>query len=48
MLLSTINLHYYQELMQGIRAAIAENRFEDFRRGAKEDWARGDIPAVEP
>lgn len=29
--LNTIhNLHYYQELMQGIRAAIADNRFEQF------------------
>ena len=29
--LNTIhNLHYYQELMEGIRAAIAENRFEAF------------------
>ena len=29
--LNTIhNLHYYQELMQGIRAAISENRFEQF------------------
>ena len=29
--LNTIhNLHYYQELMGGIRAAIAENRFEAF------------------
>ncbi len=42
-LLSTINLHYYQELMQGIRAAISGGRFEDFRHKAKEDWARGDI-----
>ena len=34
MLFSTLatihNLHYYQELMQGIRAAIAEHRFEAF------------------
>ena len=44
MLLSAINLHYYQELMQGVRAAIAENRFDDFRRATKEAWARGDLP----
>jgi queuine tRNA-ribosyltransferase len=47
MLLSAINLHYYQELMQGIRAAIAAGRFEDFGRSTKEAWARGDIPAVD-
>jgi queuine tRNA-ribosyltransferase len=47
MLLSAVNLHYYQELMQGIRAAIAGDRFDDFRRSTKEAWARGDIPAAE-
>ena len=31
MLLTWANLAYYQELMQGMRAAIAEGRFEDFR-----------------
>ncbi|MDZ4350403.1 MAG: tRNA guanosine(34) transglycosylase Tgt [Xanthomonadaceae bacterium] len=31
MLGSLHNLYYYQELMQGIRAAIEENRFEAFR-----------------
>jgi queuine tRNA-ribosyltransferase len=46
MLLSAINLHYYQELMQSIRAAIAAGRFEDFHRETKEAWTRGDIPAV--
>jgi queuine tRNA-ribosyltransferase len=29
--LNTIhNLHYYQQLMREIRAAVAENRYEDF------------------
>jgi queuine tRNA-ribosyltransferase len=46
MLLSWNNLAYYQRLMQGIRAAIAEGRFDDFRREAKEGWAKGDLPAV--
>ena len=45
MLLSWANIAYYQSLMQGIRAAIAEGRFEDFRAAAKEQWQRGDIPA---
>jgi queuine tRNA-ribosyltransferase len=31
--------------MQGIRAAIAEGRFEAHRAQVKEAWARGDIPA---
>ncbi len=45
-LLSEINLHYYQDLMRGMRDAIAEGRFENFRRETKEGWARGDIPTV--
>jgi queuine tRNA-ribosyltransferase len=44
MLLSAINLVYYQELMSGIRAAIASGQFEEFRQATKEGWARGDIP----
>jgi queuine tRNA-ribosyltransferase len=43
MLLSEINLYYYQDLMQGIRAAIAAGRFADFRAATKEGWARGDV-----
>jgi queuine tRNA-ribosyltransferase len=46
MLLSEINLYYFQDLMQGIRAAIADGRLADFRAAAKDGWARGDIPAV--
>ncbi len=45
MLLSSINLAYYQSLMAGMRAAIEAGRFEDFRRETRESWARGDIPA---
>ena len=43
MLISAINLAYYQELMAGMRAAIAAGRFADFRGDAKEAWARGDL-----
>jgi queuine tRNA-ribosyltransferase len=43
MLLSWHNLAYYQELMQGIRKAIAEDRFADFMGETTEMWARGDI-----
>jgi queuine tRNA-ribosyltransferase len=45
MLLSWANIAYYQELMQGIRSAIAEGRFEAFQLATKEQWKRGDIPA---
>jgi queuine tRNA-ribosyltransferase len=43
-LLSTINLAYYQELMAGMRAAIAGGRFADFQAAIKARWERGDIP----
>jgi queuine tRNA-ribosyltransferase len=45
-LLSTVNLAYYQDLMSGMRAAIAEGRFADFRAQTKEGWARGDLPPL--
>jgi queuine tRNA-ribosyltransferase len=41
MLLTWHNIQYYQDLMAGMRAAIAEGRFDDFRRQTKEDWGRG-------
>jgi queuine tRNA-ribosyltransferase len=43
MLLSEINVAYYQHLMAGIRDAIAKGRFEDFRNETRAGWARGDI-----
>lgn len=43
MLISWINLSYYQDLMAGIRLSIAENRFEEFTAQTKAAWARGDI-----
>jgi len=42
-LLTTVNLAYYQDLMAGIRTAIAAQRFADFRAEARESWARGDV-----
>jgi queuine tRNA-ribosyltransferase len=42
-LLTTINLNYYQELMAGMRAAITAGTFADFRAAAREGWARGDV-----
>jgi queuine tRNA-ribosyltransferase len=46
MLLTEINLFYYQDLMAGIRAAIEARRFEAFRAATREGWARGDLPTV--
>ena len=43
MLLSEINIAYYQTLMQGARAAIAGGTFADFCNETREGWARGDI-----
>ena len=43
MLLTWANLAYYQDLMAGMRGAIAAGRFDDHRAIVKEDWARGDI-----
>jgi queuine tRNA-ribosyltransferase len=43
MLLSEINVAYYQHLMQGIRDAIAQGTFESFRARTRAEWARGDI-----
>jgi queuine tRNA-ribosyltransferase len=44
MLLTAVNLAYYQDLMAGMRAAIGEGRFEAFRQATREQWERGDIP----
>ena len=44
MLLSEINIAYYQSLMAGIRDAIATRSFDAFLRADEGGWARGDIP----
>jgi len=43
MLLSEINIAYYQRLMHDIREAIAAGTFESFRDRTRADWTRGDI-----
>jgi queuine tRNA-ribosyltransferase len=43
MLLSEINIAYYQQLMHGIRDAVSNGTFSDFRARTRADWARGDI-----
>ena len=42
MLLSWANIAYYQSLMQGMRDAIEQGRFEEFRVSTKEQWQRGE------
>jgi queuine tRNA-ribosyltransferase len=42
MLLTWVNLAYYQDLMAGLRAAIASGRLDAFIGETKESWARGE------
>jgi queuine tRNA-ribosyltransferase len=46
MILSQVNLSYYQELVRGARAAIEAGTFTDFAAQTREAWARGDLPPV--
>jgi queuine tRNA-ribosyltransferase len=43
MLLTWHNLHYFQELMQGMRDAIAKGRFDSFEAAFHAERAQGDI-----
>ena len=43
MLLSEINVSYYQQLMQEIRDAISSGTFAGFREAMLSGWAHGDI-----
>jgi queuine tRNA-ribosyltransferase len=45
-LLSTINLAYYQELMTGMREAIAVGKFAEFQEATMAEWERGDIATM--
>jgi queuine tRNA-ribosyltransferase len=45
-LLSTINLAYYQELMAGARDAIEQGRYAAYCDGVREGWAKGDLPPL--
>ncbi len=46
MLLTEHNLRYYQDLMAGLRAAIAEGALEDFAEAFARLRAEGDIPPL--
>ncbi len=41
MLLTQVNIQYYQYVMAGLREAIAQRRLADFITETKEGWARG-------
>jgi queuine tRNA-ribosyltransferase len=43
-LLSRVNLAYYQELMAGMRDAIEQKSFAEYRERTHAAWARGDLP----
>ena len=44
MLLSWVNVSYYQQLTQGARDAIEAGVYADYMAETKAGWARGDIP----
>lgn len=46
MVLSQVNLSYYQELTAGARDAIERSQFTDFAAETRANWARGDIAAL--
>ena len=46
MILSQVNLAYYQELVAGARAAIEHGAFADYAAATRAGWARGDLPPL--
>jgi queuine tRNA-ribosyltransferase len=44
MILSQVNLSYYQELVAGARTAIEAGTFADYAAETRAGWARGDLP----
>lgn len=47
MLLSWHNLHYYQELMAGMRDAIERAAFQEFKKAFEEQQAAGDLAPID-
>ncbi len=47
MVLSQINLAYYQEVVSGARAAIAAGAYQDYQASVRAAWAAGDLPERE-
>jgi len=46
MILSQINLWYYQDLVRGCRAAIEAGTFADFAAQTRAQWSQGDLPQL--
>jgi queuine tRNA-ribosyltransferase len=46
MILSQVNLAYYQELVGGARDAIAAGRMDEFAAETRAVWAAGDLPTL--
>jgi queuine tRNA-ribosyltransferase len=46
-LLTMVNVAYYQQLMAGIGAAIAGGSFTDFTAQTREGWARADVTSAQ-
>ncbi len=46
MLLTAINIGYYQDLMRGMREAIADGVFADFRSRCRQEWKSSAIERV--
>jgi queuine tRNA-ribosyltransferase len=44
MILSQVNLSYYQELTAGARTAISAGAFTDYAAQTRAGWAQGDLP----
>ncbi len=47
MLLTAINIGFYQDLMRGMREAIAARSFAAFRENTRRGWADADAPKAE-
>jgi len=46
MIISQVNLAYYQELTEGARRAIERGQLSDFAAQTRAQWAKGDLPAL--
>jgi queuine tRNA-ribosyltransferase len=46
MILSQINLSYYQELVSGARSAIQVGTLANFAAATRAVWAQGDLPPL--
>jgi len=46
MLLTWVNVAYYQSLMAGAREAISQGRFADYVTETTEGWSRGEAEAA--